>query len=74
MRFVRDRETDRFKGFGYVEFATSGDLTKALQLDGAVRLSPLLLSTPQYLFILLLHFQIATPSHSLTTRNVIAES
>jgi len=31
---VRDRETDRPKGFGYVEFASRSDLENALKLDG----------------------------------------
>ena len=33
---MRDRETDAFKGFAYVEFASRDDLEKALALDGAV--------------------------------------
>ena len=33
---VRDRETDRFKGFCYVEFETQNDLIRALELDSAI--------------------------------------
>ena len=36
VRLVRDRETDRPKGFGYVEFASEADARKALDLNGAV--------------------------------------
>lgn len=32
---VRDRESDRFKGFAYVEFEKKNDLVEALKLDGA---------------------------------------
>lgn len=31
-----DKESDRFKGFGYVEFETLTDLEQALALNGAV--------------------------------------
>jgi len=33
-RLMRDRETDTFKGFAYVEFETQEALNKALSLDG----------------------------------------
>ena len=36
VRMVRDRETDRFKGFCYVEFETPKDLIQALELDGVI--------------------------------------
>ncbi|KAF7388134.1 hypothetical protein HZH66_010901 [Vespula vulgaris] len=36
IRLVKDRETDRFKGFCYVEFEDLADLEAALDLDGAV--------------------------------------
>lgn len=33
MRLVHDKETDMFKGFGYVEFVTLEHLTKAIQME-----------------------------------------
>lgn len=36
VQLVRDRETDKFKGFGFVEFRSAQDLNQALEVDGAV--------------------------------------
>lgn len=33
---VRDRETDKFKGFAYVEFNTADELRKVLEINGVV--------------------------------------
>ncbi|XP_040159441.1 eukaryotic translation initiation factor 4H-like isoform X1 [Anopheles arabiensis] len=39
VRLVKDKETDVFKGFCYVEFDTLEDLEKVLQLDGMIVLN-----------------------------------
>ncbi|XP_055643596.1 eukaryotic translation initiation factor 4H-like isoform X2 [Toxorhynchites rutilus septentrionalis] len=39
IRLVKDKETDVFKGFCYVEFATLEELKKALDLDGMIVLN-----------------------------------
>lgn len=38
VRLVKDRETDQFKGFCYVEFETLDHLQKAMALDGRIQL------------------------------------
>lgn len=38
VRLVKDRETDQFKGFCYVEFETLKDLEEAIALDGRIQL------------------------------------
>ncbi|KAE9556254.1 hypothetical protein FO519_000593 [Halicephalobus sp. NKZ332] len=35
VHMIRDKETDRFKGFAYVEFSTREELERALEIDGA---------------------------------------
>lgn len=36
IRLVKDKETDRFKGFGYVEFETLKDLEQAIAMNGDI--------------------------------------
>jgi len=36
VKLVRDFETERFRGFGYVEFASSDDAQRALEKHGMV--------------------------------------
>lgn len=38
VRLVKDRETDQFKGYCYVEFDSQKDLTEVLKLDGRIQL------------------------------------
>lgn len=38
VRLVKDRETDHFKGYSYVEFEEMHDLEAALALDGRIQL------------------------------------
>lgn len=38
VRLVKDRETDHFKGYSYVEFEELNDLQEALKLDGRIQL------------------------------------
>ncbi|XP_016999704.1 eukaryotic translation initiation factor 4H [Drosophila takahashii] len=41
VRLVKDRETDQFKGFCYVEFETLENLQRALECDGRIKLDDL---------------------------------
>lgn len=38
IRLIKDRETDQFKGFCYVEFGTLEDLIAAIDLDGKIQI------------------------------------
>lgn len=39
---MHDRETDKFKGYCYVEFETRNDLLKVMELDGILYLENVL--------------------------------
>lgn len=42
MHLLRDRDTDKFKGMGFVEFTSRDDLERALDNNGAVSVPPFL--------------------------------
>ncbi|XP_049794253.1 eukaryotic translation initiation factor 4H [Schistocerca nitens] len=43
VQLIKDRDTDEFKGFGYVEFGDLESLRRALDLDGRVRVNDCML-------------------------------
>lgn len=49
---MRDHESDRFKGFAYVEFGTKSDLQTALELNGTVRVE----NVENYKFIIICYY------------------